>query len=329
MPPLSGMRVLVTGGTGFIGSHLVEGLLERDCKIRVLAHQNSREIVGNLEALPASQRNDLEIVFGDIRDPFRVDQAVEGCEVVFHLAALVAIPYSYGAPHSYVETNVMGTLNLLEAGRKHGTQRFVHTSTSEVYGSASYVPMDERHPLQGQSPYSASKIAADQLVEAYHRSYDLPVAVLRPFNTFGPRQSAQAIIPAIVTQALQGANVMLGSLSPIRDFTFVEDTVTAFLAIAECDEAVGRVVNIGNGRGIAMGDLAARILRLMNREGRCRVSKDETRVRPSRSEVLRLVCDNTLARDLLKWEPTADLDEGLRRTIEYFTAHAHHSPREG
>lgn len=316
---LSGKKVLVTGGAGFIGSHLVEGLLERECDVRVLVHYNSIGSWGHLETLDDSQLARLEVVPGDVCDPSLTEEAVEGRDVVFHLAALIAIPYSYRAPHSYVATNITGTLNVLEACRRKRVGRVVHTSTSETFGTALYTPIDEKHPLQGQSPYSASKIAADKMAEAFHRSFDVPVATLRPFNTFGPRQSARAIIPTIITQALHGDRIRLGSLSPVRDLTFVEDTVAAFMAIAECDGALGRVVNSGNGHGISIGDLAARILRLMKRESDCRIVKEEARVRPDRSEVFELICDNTLARDLLGWEPSVGLDEGIERTIEYVT----------
>lgn len=317
---LDGKRVLVTGASGFIGSHLVEALLARGCVVRALVHYNSRGDWGNLEQLDAAQKDRLDIVLGDICDPFLVSRIVSDRDVVFHLAALIAIPYSYIAPHSYVSTNVSGTLNVLEACRTHGTARLVHTSTSETYGTAQYTPIDENHPMQGQSPYSASKIAADKLAESYFRSFDLPVATLRPFNTFGPRQSARAIIPTIISQALGGNDIKLGSLTPVRDLTFVADTVAAFQAAAECDDAVGRVINAGNGQGITIGDLAAMLLEIMGRDGDCRITIDEARVRPQASEVFELICDNRLAASAMDWKPTVSLREGLARTVEYVEA---------
>jgi NAD dependent epimerase/dehydratase len=319
---LSGKRVLVTGGAGFIGSHLVEALLERECRVRVLVHYNSRGSWGFLEELAPPTLARIEVVPGDIADPFSVEGAVKGCDAVFHLAALIGIPYSYLAPRSYVATNVSGTLHVLEASRRHRVARVVHTSTSETYGTARYTPIDEAHPLQGQSPYSASKIAADKLAESYHKSFDLPVATIRPFNTFGPRQSARAVIPTIVSQALRGDTVRLGSLSPVRDLTFVGDTARGFLAVAESDDALGQVINVGTGKGITIGDLASRILAVMGLEDRCRVARDEARVRPEKSEVLELLCDNSLASKLLGWSPRVSLDDGLARVVDYVRAHA-------
>jgi NAD dependent epimerase/dehydratase len=317
---LSGLRVLVTGAAGFIGSHLVEGLVDRECRVRALVHYNSRGSWGHLDELDAEHRNSVEVVLGDVCDAFATSRAIEGCDVVFHLAALIGIPYSYRAAHSYVATNVQGTLNVLEACRTHGVQRLVHTSTSETYGTAQYTPIDEQHPLQGQSPYSATKIGADKLVESYYRSFDLPVATLRPFNTFGPRQSARAIIPTIVSQALERTDVRLGSLKPVRDLTFVTDTAAAFMALASCDAAVGRVVNSGTGKGITIGDLANRVLSLMGCQSTQIVTEPE-RVRPDKSEVFELICDNRLAATLLGWQPRVSLDEGLGRVIEYIDGH--------
>lgn len=317
---LTGKRVLVTGAGGFIGSHLVEALLARGCGVRALVQYNSRGSWGYLDSLDSTVRAAIDVVPGDVRDPFSIAKAIADREVVFHLAALISIPYSYRSPQTYVETNVTGTLNVLEAARTSGVERVVQTSTSESYGTAQYTPIDEAHPLQGQSPYAATKIGADTLAESYHRSFDVPVATLRPFNTFGPRQSARAIVPTIVSQALAHAEIRLGSTSPVRDLTFVTDTVAAFIAIAECDAAIGRVVNSGNGKGIAIGDLAARILRLMGREGSHRIATDVERVRPGRSEVFELLCDNRLARSLMGWEPRVSLDEGLSRTIAFIEA---------
>ena len=318
---LKGKQVLVTGAAGFIGSHLVETLLDHGCRVRALVHYNSAGRWGHLDSLSPSHRDAIEVVPGDVRDAFLVHRAISGCDVVFHLAALIAIPYSYLAPHSYVATNIEGTLNVLESCRTHGVERLIHTSTSETYGTAQYTPIDERHPLQGQSPYSASKIGADKLAESYHRSFGLPVATLRPFNTFGPRQSARAIIPTIVSQALDCREIHLGSLTPIRDLTFVTDTAAAFLAMASCDAAVGQVVNCGNGRGITIGQLAARILTRMELTHSHTLVTDAERVRPVKSEVFELICDHTLAERLVGWRPTVSLDDGLSKVIEYVSDH--------
>ena len=263
----------------------------------------------------SAARDDVEVRLGDVRDPDSVRAATEGVDTVFHLAALIAIPYSYEAPQSYVETNVLGTINVLRAARAAEVTRIVHTSTSEVYGTAQYVPIDEAHPLQGQSPYSASKIAADKMAEAFHLSYGVPVATLRPFNTYGPRQSARAVIPTIVTQLLAESTVSLGNLTPTRDFTYVTDTVDAFVRIADCPEAIGGVVNCGSGLEISIGDLAERIEVVLER--RAPVERDAERVRPSGSEVERLCADASVARTLLGWEPTVALDDGLVATARW------------
>lgn len=314
-----GRRVLVTGAAGFIGSHLVERLLAEGAKVRALVHYNSRNHWGHLEELLPHQRQDIEVISGDLRDPGRVDTAVAGVEVVFHLGALIAIPYSYVAPQDVVMTNVVGTLNVLESARRHGTARVVQTSTSEVYGTAQYVPIDERHPLVGQSPYSASKIAADQVALSYHLSFDLPVAIARPFNTYGPRQSARAVIPAIIVQALTQPQVMLGATFPTRDLNFVSDTVDGFLKVAENDKALGEVINLGTGREVSVGDVAATIIRLVGRD--IPVLFDANRVRPDASEVDRLLADATKAKQLVGWEPRHSLDEGLRMTIDWIRQH--------
>lgn len=316
-----GRRVLVTGAGGFIGSHLVEALVRLGADVRALVHYNSRNDWGQIELLAPEVRAALEVVAGDIQDPFGVRAAVKGREVVFHLAALIAIPYSYVAPATYVDTNVKGTLNVLQASRDEDVARMVHTSTSETYGTALYTPIDERHPLQGQSPYSASKIGADKLAESYFRSFRLPVATIRPFNTYGPRQSARAVIPTIISQALQGSTVKLGSLSPIRDLTFVHDTVRGFLAIAASEQAIGEVTNIGSGKGISIGDLAQKIGRLMGKE--LDLMADEQRIRPEASEVFELLCDNRLALDRTGWQAETPLDAGLLNTIEWVTGNAH------
>ncbi len=317
---LSGERVTVTGAGGFIGSHLTELLVRRGARVRAVVHYNSRDDRGHLEALPDDVRDALEVRAIDVADPFAVAEVVAGAAAVFHLAALIGIPYSYVAPASYVETNVRGTLNVLEAARRHGTGCVVHTSTSEVYGTARYTPIDEEHPIQAQSPYSASKAGADHLALSYHRSFGVPVTVLRPFNTYGPRQSARAVIPTIVSQVECGAGeVRLGHLGPVRDFTFVSDTARAFLAVAEADAAVGAVWNAGSGRGITIADLAQRIFTRMGRTAR--IVSDDARVRPERSEVHELIaaCDRLHA--LTGWQPETGLDAGLDRTIDWVRAH--------
>jgi NAD dependent epimerase/dehydratase len=313
-------KVLVTGAGGFIGSHLVTALLERGARVRALVHYNSRDDCGNLRFLPADQFRQIEVLKGDIVDGDFMRQAVAGCDCVFHLAALIAIPYSYVAPRSYVAANVEGTLNVLEAVRRTGVPRMVHTSTSEVYGTALYEPIDEDHPLQGQSPYSASKIGADKLVESYYRSFDLPVATTRPFNTYGPRQSARAVIPTIIAQLLAGRETIeLGSLDPQRDLTYVEDTAKGFLAVAECDAAIGQTINVGTGRTIRIGDLAGMLVRLINPAAK--IVSSEKRVRPAKSEVMKLICGNARAERMTGWRPTVPLEEGLKRTVAFIREH--------
>jgi NAD dependent epimerase/dehydratase len=317
---LDGKRVLVTGAGGFIGSHLVETLLAHGAHVRAFVRYNGRGDIGMLADLPAASQARLEIILGNICDPFFVRSAVRGCECVFHLAALIGIPYSYIAPADYVAVNVQGTLNVLQASRDERTPRLVHTSTSEVYGTAQYVPIDEKHPLQGQSPYSASKIAADQLVAAYWRSFDLPVVTVRPFNTFGPRQSARAFIPTAITQALSSDRIAMGALDPVRDLTFVKDTAEGFLAVGLCDQVVGQVVNLGVGTGHTIGSVVQTILRLVNKD--CLpIEQDAARVRPPNSEVQRLVSDNRLARDVCGWRPRYSLEDGLRETVEWIRRH--------
>ena len=317
MTDLCGKLVLVTGAGGFIGSHLAERLVELGAKTRALVHYRSDNSWGFLET--SGLKGEMEVVLGDVRDGESMRQAIRGVDVVFHLAALIGIPYSYHAPLSYVRTNIEGTLNVLQAARHLGVERVVHTSTSEVYGTASYVPIDEAHLLKGQSPYSASKIGADKIAEAFHLSFNLPVITVRPFNTFGPRQSARAVIPAIILQCLKGDSVWLGSLQPTRDLNFVSNTVDGFLKAAIAPEAVGKTINLGSGREISVGDLAQLIGRLM---GKCvTVRSDPARVRPEPSEVHRLLADNTLARTLLQWEPRVSLEEGLQLTIEWMEGH--------
>ncbi len=309
--------MVVTGAGGFIPSHLTEALVRRGARVRALLRYNARSDIGLLAFAPADVRAEIEVIFGDVTDPWSVEHATKGADVVFHLAALIAIPYSYVAPASYVAANVSGTLNVLQAARAHGIARVVHTSTSETYGTARTTPIDEEHPLQGQSPYSASKIAADKVAESFFRSFGTPVATIRPFNTFGPRQSARAVIPTIVTQALAGlASLRLGSLTPIRDLTYVDDTVEGFLAVAASDACVGTTTNVGFGAGISIGDLAKRILKIAGRPDMPIVS-DPERVRPEASEVFELVCDASKARERCGWAPRVSLDDGLARTVEF------------
>jgi NAD dependent epimerase/dehydratase len=312
-------KVLVTGAGGFIASHLTDRLVQLGVQVRAFVHYNSRNDWGLLEQLDDEVRHQIEVFPGDLTDASLVRRAVSDCQVVFHLGALIAIPYSYQAPQQFIATNVFGTLNILQACLETKVDRLIHTSTSEVYGSARYTPMDEEHPLQAQSPYAASKIAADKLVESFRCSYGLPVTIIRPFNTFGPRQSARAVIPTIISQALSANTVKLGSLAPVRDFTFVEDTVSAFIKAAESEETVGRLLNIGTGRGVTIGEVADAIFRLCDRN--VHVETDETRLRPSQSEVMALICNGSKARQLLGWEPEYTLEKGLQHTIEYVNNH--------
>lgn len=310
-------NVLVTGAGGFIGSHLAERLATLGARTRALVQYNSAGSWGWLDASPV--KDEIEVVAGDVCDRDSLQRAVEGVEVVFHLAALIAIPYSYHAPLSYVRTNVEGTLNVLQAAISAGAGLVVQTSTSEVYGTARRVPISEEHPLQGQSPYSASKIGADKLAESFYLSFGLPVVTVRPFNTFGPRQSARAVIPTIITQCLVGDVVRLGNLSPTRDLNYIANTVEGFLLAASTPEAVGETINLGSGREISIGDLAHLIARLMNRT--ITIESEEQRTRPEGSEVERLLADNTLATRLLGWKPQVTLEEGLERTIEWVEQH--------
>ena len=318
---LSGHKVLVTGADGFIGSHLTEHLLRAGAEVKAFVYYNSFNSWGWLDDASDEVKGSIEVFAGDIRDPHGVRAAMQGCDVVMHLAALIAIPYSYHSPDTYVDTNVKGTLNVVQAARELGVERVVHTSTSEVYGTARFVPISEAHPLQGQSPYSASKIGADQMAASFFNSFQTPVATIRPFNTYGPRQSARAVIPTIVTQIASGARQLkLGALTPTRDFNFVRDTVRGFVAVAECDAAVGAVVNIGSNYEISIGDTARLIAELM--EADVSFTSDEQRLRPAGSEVERLWADNTLARTLTGWTPeyagVDGLRRGLRETIDWF-----------
>jgi NAD dependent epimerase/dehydratase len=313
---LNGKKILVTGADGFIGSHLVEELSKRGFSVRAFVYYNSFNSWGWLDDDPASSSK-IEIFAGDIRDPHGVLRAMEGCDVVFHLAALIAIPFSYHSPDSYVDTNIKGTLNVLQAAKRLGTTRVVITSTSEVYGTARYVPIDESHPYQGQSPYSATKIGADRLAESFYRSFGTPVVIARPFNTYGPRQSARAVIPTAITQLLSGATrLQLGSLSPTRDFNFVLDTVRAFISIAECDKAIGEEVNISTGVEHTIHDVVQFLISEINPSAKVEV--EDSRLRPDASEVHRLLGDNRKITSLTEWRPAYDLYSGLRDTIKWF-----------
>jgi dTDP-glucose 4,6-dehydratase len=310
-------RVLVTGAGGFIGSHLTERVVELGARVRALVHYNALGTWGWLDYSPI--KGEMEVVAGDIRDHDSVREAMQQADIVFHLAALIAIPYSYHAPLSYVQTNVEGTLNVLQSARALNVERIVHTSTSEVYGTARYAPIDEQHPLQGQSPYSASKIGADKLVEAFHLSFGAPAVTVRPFNTFGPRQSARAVIPAIITQLLAGDTVRLGNLHPTRDLSYVANTVDGFVSAASAPEAIGQTINLGSGQEIGIGELAQLIASLMGKA--ITIESEAQRVRPDGSEVDRLLADTTLAQRVLGWQPRVSLEEGLRRTIDWIREH--------
>ncbi len=313
----NGKKVLVTGAGGFIGSHLAERLVELGASVRALVHYNALGSWGWLDGSPLAR--DMEILAGDVRDRESVRVAIQGSEVVFHLAALIAIPYSYVAPASYVETNINGTLNILQAARHAGVARLVHTSTSETYGTARYAPIDEDHPLHGQSPYAASKIGADKMAEAFFCSFNVPLTIVRPFNTFGPRQSVRAVIPTIITQLLVGNELRMGNLYPTRDLNYVSNTVEGFLRAAQTDAALGQVINLGSGREISIGELAEKIAAMIGVE--LRLHKDAQRVRPEKSEVERLIADNSLAKKLLDWEPEVSLEQGLERTITWAREH--------
>jgi NAD dependent epimerase/dehydratase len=315
MTTLEGRSILVTGAGGFIGGHLVERLVRDGARVRALCRYNSRNERGTLDWLDPNVVVEVEVLLGELRDLESVDAAVEGMELVFHLGAQIAIPYSYVNPRDFFEVNVLGSMNVAQAARRHNVQRIVHTSTSEVYGTAQSVPITEAHPLEPQSPYAASKLAADKLMDSFHRSFDLPVCVLRPFNTYGPRQSARAIIPTIISQALASSTVRLGSLHPRRDLTFVQDTAEAFVAAASSEAAVGRTIQLGTNHDVSVGDLVEMVGQVLGRE--LTVETDPLRVRPGKSEVERLISGPLLARELLGWEPRVDLREGLARTVEW------------
>ncbi len=313
-------KVLVTGAGGFIGSHLTEALVMQGESVRAFVRYNSRDERGLLEDLPKDIHDQIEFVPGDLKDPDGVKKAVKGCSRIFHLGALIAIPYSYAHPFDFVQTNVIGTAHLLNACLENtALETIVHTSTSEVYGTAQYTPIDEKHPLQAHSPYAASKIAADKLAESYYLSFNLPIAILRPFNTFGPRQSLRAIIPTIVSQAIGSKKIRLGNTKPRRDFLFVKDTVRGFIELGKCREAIGRVVNIGTGKDISIGDLVKEILDQMGERGEIEV--ENQRIRPEKSEVFQLLSDTRLAQKLFGWSPRYSFEEGIRETIEWYRTH--------
>ncbi len=313
-------RILVTGADGFIGSHLTEELVRQGYNVKAFVYYNSFNSWGWLDHSPL--KNEFEVFAGDIRDPHGVKEAMKGCDVVLHLASLIAIPYSYHSPDTYVDTNIKGILNVLQAARELNIQKVVHTSTSEVYGTAQYVPIDENHPLQGQSPYSASKIGADQMAIAFYRSFETPVAIIRPFNTYGPRQSARAVIPTIITQLASGKRrIKLGSLHPTRDFNYIKDTVNGFISVMKHDQSIGEVINIGSNFEVSIGETAKLIAEIMGVD--IEIETDDVRIRPEKSEVERLWADNSKAKALLGWEPKYGGKEGFKRglkeTIEWFT----------
>ena len=309
-------KVLVTGSDGFIGSHLVEELVKKGYEVRAFVYYNSFNTWGWLDTMPEDIMKHVEVFAGDVRDPNGVRTAMKGCDAVFHLAALIAIPYSYHSPDAYVDTNIKGTLNILQAARDLGTSRVLVTSTSEVYGTAQYVPIDEFHPYQGQSPYSATKIGADRLAESFYRSFDLPVTIVRPFNTFGPRQSARAVIPTIITQLLAGKQeIKLGSLTPTRDFNYVKDTAHGFIAMYESDKTIGQEINIATQKEISIGQLAEELIRQINPSAK--IICDEDRLRPEKSEVNRLLGCNKKILELTDWKPQYTFEQGLAETIEF------------
>lgn len=310
------MKVLVTGADGFIGSHLTEELVKSGADVRAFVYYNSFNSWGWLDSLPKEIKSQIKVVAGDVRDANFVMRAMKGIDCVYHLAALIAIPFSYYAPDAYVDTNIKGTLNVLNAARELGTKRVLVTSTSEVYGTAQYVPIDEKHPYQGQSPYSATKIGADRIAESFYRSFDIPVTIVRPFNTYGPRQSARAVIPTIISQLIAGVEqIKLGSLTPTRDFVFVKDTARGFMELAKCEAAIGREVNISTMREISIGDLAQNMIDLIN--PKATIVCDDQRLRPEKSEVNRLLGDNRLLYSLTGFKPETPIEEGLQHTVDF------------
>lgn len=314
---LKGKKVFITGAGGFIGSHLVEEVIKTGAMVTALIHYNSRNNFGNLELLKKNILKEVKVVSGDVCDPFFLLRATKEQDVIFHLAALIPIPYSYIAPQSFVQTNINGTLNILETVRINNISKVIITSTSETYGTAVYAPIDEKHPLQGQSPYSASKIGADKIAESYYLSFNLPVVIVRPFNTFGPRQSARAVIPSIISQSLSQPKIRVGSLSPVRDFTYVKDTVRGFIKAAESEKSVGELINLGTGVGATINEVKNKIENILGKK--IEVEEDSARIRPGKSEVLKLICDNKKAKELLGWEPSYTLDEGLKEVVDFIS----------
>ncbi|WP_274364209.1 NAD-dependent 4,6-dehydratase LegB [Paenibacillus thermotolerans] len=319
---LTGKKILITGADGFIGSHLTEKLVELGCSVKAFVYYNSFNSWGWLDSVPKAVKENLEVFSGDIRDPHGVREAMKGCDIVLHLAALIAIPYSYHSPDTYVDTNIKGTLNIVQAAKELGIERVIHTSTSEVYGTALYVPIDEMHPHQGQSPYSASKIGADQIALSFYKSFETPVTIIRPFNTYGPRQSARAVIPTIITQIASGRKVLkLGAVTPTRDFNFIKDTVDGFIAVAGADHIEGETINVGSNYEVSIGDTVKLIAEVMGVE--VEIVTDEMRLRPTKSEVERLWASNEKVKKLTGWEPKYAGIEGLKRglaeTAEWFS----------
>ncbi len=320
---LKGKKVLVTGAEGFIGSHLTERLVELGADVTALVQYNSFNNWGWIDTFDKNVLDSIKVETGDIRELDGMNRIIKGQEVVFHLAALIAIPYSYLSPMAYVRTNVEGTVNVLEACRNHDVQKIIHTSTSETYGTALYVPIDEKHPMQGQSPYSASKIGADKMAESFYKSFNMPIATIRPFNTYGPRQSARAVIPTIISQILAGKReIKLGSLTPTRDFNYVKDTAEAFIKIAESDKTIGEVINAGSNYEITIGDTVKKIIDIIGAD--VKIICDEERIRPEKSEVNRLWADNTKIKELTGWAPNYNIDQGLAETIEWIKNNLQH-----
>ena len=308
-------KVFVTGAGGFIGSHVVEELVNNGASVTALVHYNASSYINNLRFLPAEILSKVDIKFGDVTDAFQMQSLTKNCDLILHLAALIGIPYSYAAPAAYVAANINGTLNMVEAAKNNSIKKIVVTSTSETYGTAIYAPIDEKHPMQGQSPYSATKIGADKIAESYYLSFNTPVCVFRPFNTFGPRQSMRAVIPTIITQALTSKDIKLGSLSPVRDMLFVKDTARGFLMAGADERSIGEVISVGTGRGATVGEIAEMILKITGVDKK--IVEDSQRIRPEKSEVFKLICDNAKAKELLDWTPQFSLEEGLKETVEF------------